>query len=208
MIKTKGIVIRSIDYKEKDKLITVFTPNGLITASARSVRSPKSKLKQACGELFFGEMTFTEKGDKKILSGAEPIDTFYSIWGDYDKMAVITYCFELTEKCFEKDENTDSEFVFFMKLLKEVAYGQTVPCATALRYAVFCAESFGVDYSQIEGYNHAAYEILTAFSKCSPEDCGDLPYREESVKQALALIHTVFKNDLNFRSTSIKIILR
>lgn len=208
MLKTEGIVIKSIDYKEKDKLITVFTRKGVMLALARGVRSPKSKLRQYCAELSLGEFSFTEKGDKKIVSGAELIDNFYPIWKDYAKMAAITYCFELTETCFGKEEDTDSEFVFFIKLLKEIAYGQSVPCTIALRYAVFCAESFGVDYAQIEGYNKRIYDVICAFSKCLPEDCGTMPYTEEDVKQALALLHNVFKNYLNFRSATIKIILQ
>lgn len=208
MYKVQGIIIRSVEYKEKDKLLTFFTPKGLLLASARGVRSPKSKLKQYCGEMTFGDFSFTEKGETKILSGAEIYDSFYSVWGEYEKFAAITYCFELTEKCFSNEEETSSEFIFLIKLMKEIVYGQSLPCSTALRYAVFCAESFGVDYSQIENYDKESFDVISAFSKCSAEDCGIMPYTEATVKKALALLNNVFKNFLSFKSSTIKIILK
>ena len=44
--KIKGIVISSIDYKDKDKLITIFSlEKGLITAKLTGVKNPKAKMK-------------------------------------------------------------------------------------------------------------------------------------------------------------------
>ena len=38
-LKTKGIVIKAIDYKDSDKLVTIFSPDlGLIRARARGVK--------------------------------------------------------------------------------------------------------------------------------------------------------------------------
>ena len=46
--KVTGVVISSKDYKEKDKLISLFTvEEGLVYASMRGVRGDKAKMKSA-----------------------------------------------------------------------------------------------------------------------------------------------------------------
>ena len=49
-IKTKGIVIKSVDYKDSDKLVTIFSAErGLIKARVRGVKKDKAKLAQLRG---------------------------------------------------------------------------------------------------------------------------------------------------------------
>lgn len=39
---TRGIVLREVNYKEADKILTLLTPEGKVTAKARGVRDRKS----------------------------------------------------------------------------------------------------------------------------------------------------------------------
>ena len=39
----KGIIIRSTDYGEKDRILDLFTPRGIVTMTAKSVRAPGAK---------------------------------------------------------------------------------------------------------------------------------------------------------------------
>ena len=34
MVRTQGIVIRTTDYREKDKIMVIFTPTGIVTVTA------------------------------------------------------------------------------------------------------------------------------------------------------------------------------
>ena len=43
--KTKGIIIRATDYRESDRILDVFTPEGIVAVVAKGVRSPSAKLK-------------------------------------------------------------------------------------------------------------------------------------------------------------------
>ena len=53
-VKTEGLVLRATDYKENDKLLTLFSPTlGKITAGARGVKKPTAKLNFAAQPFAF-----------------------------------------------------------------------------------------------------------------------------------------------------------
>jgi hypothetical protein len=67
--KVKGIVISSKDYKDNDKLLTLFTlEKGIVFAKIVGVKKPNAKLK-AVKELFcFAEFDLARKGDFLTIS--------------------------------------------------------------------------------------------------------------------------------------------
>ena len=208
MERTQGIIIRTADYREKDRLLVLFTPCGIETVTARGVRSADSKLKSGAVVMTFGEFTFGGRGNKRVLTGADVTDNFFSAWTDIKKISAAMTCFELTEKCFGKDDETAEEFVFLLKIIKELVYGQSEPVCQALRYAVFCARKVGVDYSEIAGYDEKAYELIETFGKVDAEDVGTLPFTVESVSHALTLVANVFANYLGVRLSTLRATLK
>ncbi|MDU3722825.1 MAG: DNA repair protein RecO, partial [Clostridium celatum] len=59
LVKTKGVIIKSIDYKENDKLIWAYTEEvGKITFIARGAKKSKSKNLSITLPLCFGEYVF------------------------------------------------------------------------------------------------------------------------------------------------------
>ena len=69
--KTDAIVIRAIDYKESDRLLTLFTPlRGKVTAGIRGVRKPKAKLNFASQPFCFAEYVLAEKGGRYTVTSA------------------------------------------------------------------------------------------------------------------------------------------
>lgn len=81
-----GIVVSSKDFKEKDKIITIYTPNkGLVSLSLRGVKGEKAKLKIAKELFCFGKYRCFFKGNMGTVIGFEPIETFYALSQDIDK---------------------------------------------------------------------------------------------------------------------------
>lgn len=208
MERTQGIVIRTADYREKDRLCVIFTPKGMVTVTARGVRSPSAKLKTAAMTMAFGEFCYGGKNGKAILSGAEITDNFFDAWRDARKVASVMTCFELAEKCFDKDGETAVEFIELLKTVKETAYGQCSPICIALRYAVFCAERTGTDYTQIGGYDEVSYGIIKAFSACEVEEAGTLPFDEFGVKRAFGFLINLISDNLGVTIYSASGLLR
>ena len=55
-VKTDAVVLKAIDYKDNDKLLTLFSPSlGKITAGIKGVKKPKAKLAFAAQPFCFAE---------------------------------------------------------------------------------------------------------------------------------------------------------
>ena len=199
MDTVKGIILRSTDYKEKDKLLNIFTANGLITATAKGVRNPKAKLRASVMPMTFGEFVFNKKSKNRIISGIETIDNFYESWQNLNKMKAMSFCMEVCEKSFTAQEDMTDEFVCLLKTLKEINYGETNSIAICLKYLVSCATACGVDYSVISGYDADSYEILSSFGRCEADEIGTLPYSVGRVITAISQLYNVYKDFLGIK---------
>ena len=106
--KVKGIVLKNIDYKEKDKLVTVFSLElGLINVILKNCKSSAYKLKFAYSAFSFAEFELIKKGDFLFLKNATLIDNLYDICEDYNKFVVGNFVLEIllkTNKLFEPNE--------------------------------------------------------------------------------------------------------
>ena len=56
----KGIVLRAVDTKESDKILTVLTPGGKLPVVAKGARSRKSRVTACTQLLAYSELTLTE----------------------------------------------------------------------------------------------------------------------------------------------------
>ena len=57
-LTTRGLVLRTTEYKETDRILTILTDHdGLLSVKARGVRSNRSKIKGACQLLTYAEFT-------------------------------------------------------------------------------------------------------------------------------------------------------
>ena len=71
-IEITGIVLSSMPYKEKDKLIHIFSIElGLITGILKGVATPKSKLKFAGQPFCFGKFDLTRSHDFYLVKGVK-----------------------------------------------------------------------------------------------------------------------------------------
>ena len=114
-MKTKkivGIVIYSVDYLEKDKIITIFSMDGeKIVARARGINSSKAKLKFA-GELF--SLCEFEISDtpKPILITATSKHMFWGIRESVEKLYLACFLLENLVESVEDVQFLVSSLVF------------------------------------------------------------------------------------------------
>jgi len=84
---TKGIVLRAIDWGEKDKILTVFTLDyGKISIKLRGVRSPRSQLKFASFPLAYVEFSFVSRGEILVCNNASEVASFFALSSDYERL--------------------------------------------------------------------------------------------------------------------------
>lgn len=94
----KGLVLRTADYKESSKMLTVLTDAlGKISVCARSATRMKSRFAAACQPLAFSEMTLSERNDRYYLSEASTLELFPGLLGDLKSYALGCYFVELLD---------------------------------------------------------------------------------------------------------------
>src|SRR5699024_6848378 len=98
----EGIVLKTQDYGETHKLITVFTKQfGKLTAISRGANKPKSKLSAVSQAFIQGDfLIYVSKGLSTIQQG-QIIQSFRHIREDIEKTAYAAYMIELTDKTLE-----------------------------------------------------------------------------------------------------------
>lgn len=92
----RGLIIRSVDYKEADKILTVLTDTrGCLTVKARGVRRKGSRLKAAAQLFAYSQMTLYEQKGRATLHEAEVLEAFSGLQTDIVKMALASYFAEV-----------------------------------------------------------------------------------------------------------------
>lgn len=118
--KVKGIVLGGTNYKEKDKLVRLFTlENGKMTVTMRGVRGDKAKLKFAKEVFCFGEYII-EEGKTNIVTSVDVIDSFYGISQNIEKYYEGCAILDIVDK-FSSEANPQL-FIEVVKALKSLCY--------------------------------------------------------------------------------------
>lgn len=95
---TKALVLRSVDYKESDKILTVLTREmGKVTVSARGCRKKGSPLAAGCQLLCWSEMVLYEYQGRWSVKEVSTERQFRGVRDDLDKLALACYFAEVTE---------------------------------------------------------------------------------------------------------------
>ena len=93
----KGIVLRAVDTKESDKILTVLTPYGKLPVAAKGARSRKSRVTACTQLLAYSELTLSESRGWQYLSEGNTIELFEEVRKDIELLSLASYFAELTE---------------------------------------------------------------------------------------------------------------
>lgn len=101
---TTGIILREVNYKESDKILTVLTRDaGRLTVSARGCRRKNSAIAAVSQLLCYSELTLYEYQNRWNLREGELLREFRGVRGDLDKLCLGTWFAELTESLTAED---------------------------------------------------------------------------------------------------------
>lgn len=97
-ITTKALVLRTVDYKESDKILTLFTQDqGKLTASARGCRKKGSAIAAGCQLLAWSEMVLYDYQGRWSVKEAATQRLFRGVLGDIERLALACYFAEAAE---------------------------------------------------------------------------------------------------------------
>ena len=95
--KTDALVLRSADYGENDKIVTLLTAErGKISATMKGVKKAGAKLNFASQPFCFAEYVFAEKGGRNTVTGASLHDGFFALRED---ISALYGAFCVTQAC-------------------------------------------------------------------------------------------------------------
>lgn len=143
-IKTEGIVLQSIDYKDNDKLLTLFSPSlGKITVGIRGVKKPKAKLAFSAQPFCFAEYILAEKGGRYTVTNAYMHESFFSLRCDIVRFYAACAMAEICLAILYENENYEGLFVALIEGLKTLSMTEDDPAEAVVAFALAAMHESG-----------------------------------------------------------------
>ena len=96
VITTSGLILKEMDYRENDTLITILTKDlGVVFARARGAKRSKSHIAAPAGLFAYSNLTLYRSKDKFTLDSADSINLFFGLHSDILKLSLAAYICEL-----------------------------------------------------------------------------------------------------------------
>ncbi|MBC8588370.1 DNA repair protein RecO [Paratissierella segnis] len=119
MIKTEGIVLNEIRYKETSKILNIYTKElGKVTVMAQGAFRPKSSLMASTQSFTLSEFYLKKGRNFYYINNSDVLDSYYSIRENMERMIYGFYILELIEKSTPFEEENERIFLLLKKGLK------------------------------------------------------------------------------------------
>ena len=94
--EVKGLVIRTTDVKESDRILTIFTDEmGVVSATARGARTLKSRKMSSTMQFCYSKFLLQKRGEYYYVKEAELIENFFDIRQSIEGLALAGYIAEI-----------------------------------------------------------------------------------------------------------------
>lgn len=124
-ISVTGIVLSAMPYKDKDKIIHIFSIElGVVSGILKGVSSPNSKMKFAGQPFCFGKFDLVKSNDFYVVKGVDLIDTFFDLTSDYDNYKYGNFMLEVCKNIMKPNIISESLFLSLLKSLQAIVYNQ------------------------------------------------------------------------------------
>lgn len=108
-ISTEGLILTEQTIGENDKLITVLTrSNGIIRCFVKGAKLLKGRRCTATQSLSYSRLSIFVGRDKYIIDDAEPIELFFDLRTDMEKLALAQYFCELAMYIIPDNASSDA----------------------------------------------------------------------------------------------------
>ena len=122
-LKLKAIVLSSIDYKEKDKIVKLFSlEEGITSAVLKGVRAQSAKLKFASQPFCFGDFDLVKVGEFYTITSVNLEDSFFDLTKDLNSYYLAFSLLEVVQASLMEKEANPLIFINVLKALKLICY--------------------------------------------------------------------------------------
>ena len=168
-MEVTGIVLSAMPYKEKDKLIHIFSVElGLITGILKGVSAPKAKLKYAGQPFCFGKFDLAPAKDFYVVKGVELVDSFFDLTQDYDNFRLSNLMLEICKVILKPNIIAENLFILLLKTLNNIVYNNCDARLSLLKFMCEVLTSIGYKLN------------FTTCDNCNMKFVGDIKFDIES----------------------------
>jgi DNA repair protein RecO (recombination protein O) len=191
LYRVEGIVVRTIDYGENHKIVTLITNNsgkaGVLIRGVRKVRSKHASLAQP---FTYGEYSYTKGTGLGTLQHGEIIASNYVLRADLDLAAHASYIAEMMDRCIADDEVGNVHFEQLKACFSALVEGKDVVVITAIfemKMLMLCGYSPVLEEcihcgNRVGPFKLSGYAGGIVCSRCSTQDASLLPLSETCLK--------------------------
>lgn len=142
-IKVRAIVLNKTDYGENDRILTLFSPDhGRLSASAKGVKKPTSRLRAGSEVFAFGEYVLVFSRGRYTVTGYESIDPFHELREDFDRLSAGALMLRVIDRSREDGEPDPEAFLLLLRGLDRLRNKEQTVAVTLSSFLLrFCALS-------------------------------------------------------------------
>ncbi len=124
LLKTKGIIIKQYDYGESNRILNIFTKDqGIIKAVLYGAKSMKNKNSRTAQFLTYADFILSNSGrELYTIKNCEPIECFFKIHEDIEKVALCTYMADLIYTLINLNSPDENILNLFLNCCYALAY--------------------------------------------------------------------------------------
>lgn len=220
--KEKGLILKTTDYKDADKLASVFSfEQGKTTLKFVGVKKDKAKMKAVCQPFVFAEFMVAEKGSSKTVISASIIDDFSKILTNYNKTICGYIVLDIISTILPKQKCEQDLFLLTLASLKNIE--ESNEYLSTIDYILKFLNFTGVGLEIVDGdyvyldklignfstkkeldsmqIEKKVYSIIkqvySNFDEIKNVDLSNLNLTENTLKQALRLLHIIISIKFN-----------
>lgn len=119
--KFQGIILKVADYKDADKLATIFSlEEGILAAKFTGVRKDKAKLKAAAQPFVFADFVVAPNGKNLTITQANVLEDFPNILRSYSKTICAFMVVDIINKILPAQKKEELLFLQTLNALKNI----------------------------------------------------------------------------------------
>ena len=142
--KVNGLVIKSVNYGENDKILTIFTmEKGVICAKIKGVKKAGAKLKFSAEPFCFAEYVLSVKGNFSTVTGASLHDSFYPLRENIINYYAGAIILEFIKKFCPENTEFSQLFLQVISALKDLAYGENKAIFVLVKFVIQALSAIG-----------------------------------------------------------------
>jgi DNA repair protein RecO (recombination protein O) len=135
IIKTSAIVLRYTNYRDYDRILTLFSGEyGKMVAASHACRRPKSPLLPGSQLFCFCEYVLRQKGERLSVMQCEIMDSFFDLGTRIEIFAHATFILNICEELSTQGEGNPELFALLIRSLSALCYTNRDPLEVAVYF--------------------------------------------------------------------------